>query len=96
MPDTRRIKMLDQRQTEQHRETEYARPELQHRINPQRMLPRGNQARQRNTTQTHSAHKGAEKNSQGCRRRADHQLQQLKPNDFVDQGRAPAPYEKDQ
>ncbi len=37
------------------------------------------------TADTHSSHERAEQNPQGNRRRSDHKLQNLEPNNFVDQ-----------
>ena len=46
----------------------------------------GNQAGEQQTPQTHSAHEGPQKNSQGYRRGADDQTQELEPDDLVDKG----------
>jgi hypothetical protein len=49
------------------------------------MMPGGDEARQGDASQAHSAHEGAEQNTQGNRGGTDHELQELAPNDFVNE-----------
>src|SRR5687768_11380758 len=46
--------------------------------------------RQQQTAQAHAPHEGAEQNAQRDGRGANDELQELEPDDFVDQGRAAA------
>src|SRR6266478_6264489 len=54
------------------------------------MEPWRDETWQGDTSQAHSAHEGAEQHSERNRRRTDYQLQQLAPNDFVNQRGAAA------
>src|SRR5262245_39224476 len=51
----------------------------------------GNEARKQQATETHSAHEGAEQDSEGDCGRADYKLKKLKPNNFIDKCGAAAP-----
>jgi hypothetical protein len=54
------------------------------------MLARGNQPRQQQAPEAHAGHEGPEQNAQRDGRGANHELQQLEPDDLVDQRRAAA------
>jgi hypothetical protein len=84
-----------QRDAEQNQHAEQRDAEFEVGIDAQRMLARGNHARQQQAAETHAAHEGAEQDAERDRRRADDQLQQLKPDDFVNEGGAAAADEED-
>ena len=65
-------------------------PSSSARVDAQRMLARGDHPRQQQAAQAHAAHEGAEQDAERDRRRADDQLQQLEPDDLVDQRGAAA------
>jgi hypothetical protein len=75
---------------------QYLFAQLEARVHAQRMLTRRYEVRQREAAQTHAGHECAEEHSQRNRRGSDHQLQQLEPDDFVDEGCAPAADEQQQ
>ena len=79
------IDAADERHPEKEQQTDDADAKLERGVDPQRMLLRGNQARQQQAAQAHPAHEGAEQNAHGDRRRSDDELQQLEPDDLVDQ-----------
>jgi hypothetical protein len=54
------------------------------------MAVAADQAGQRQATRAHSAHEGSQKHAQRDGGRADDELEQLEPDDFVDQSRASA------
>src|SRR5262245_26004477 len=54
------------------------------------MPARGDDPRQPEAAETHAAHEGAEQNAERDRRRSDYELQQLKPDDLVDERGAAA------
>jgi len=60
------------------------------------MPARGDDARQGDTAQAHPAHEGSQQHGEGNRGGTDHQLQQLEPDDFVDQRSATAADEQRQ
>jgi hypothetical protein len=92
----RRVDVADQRHADQREQSDEPDAQLETRIHAQRMLTRRHEVRQREAAQTHAAHECAEEYSQRNRRGSDHQLQQLEPDDFVDEGRAPAADEQQQ
>ena len=75
---------------------EHADAELERRVDAQRMLPRVNQAREQQAAEAHPAHEGPEQDAERDRGRADHQLEELKPDDLVDQRGAAAADEQEQ
>ena len=81
-------------QHQQDRDAEHADADLDQRIDLERMMARGDQIGQRQAAQAHAAHEGAEQHAERDRGRADHQLQQLEPDDLVDQRRAAAAEEE--
>ena len=66
------------------------------RVDPQRMLPAQLQPRQQEAAQAQPAHERGQQHAQRNRGRPDHQLQQLVPDDFVDQRGAAAAGEQQQ
>ena len=91
-----RVDAADERHAHEHEQSDERDAQLEARVDAQRMLPRGDDVRKREAAQAHAAHECAQQNSQRNRRRADDQLKQLEPDDFVDEGRAPAADEQQQ
>ncbi len=64
--------------------------EFQLSVDAQRVLSAELQARQQQTAQAQPAHEGGQQHAERNGARPDHQLQQLVPDDFVDQRGAAA------
>jgi len=60
------------------------------------MVPIRNRARQPEAAEAHPAHERAQQDADRYRRRADHELKQLKPDGLVDEGRGSAADEQEQ
>ena len=86
----RDVKAPDQGNAEQRDDPERRDPQFQKRVDAHRMMPRRNQPRESDAAQAQPAHVSREQQSQRYGRGADHQLQQLKPDDLVNQRRATA------
>ena len=86
----RRVDVRESRHAEEDEEPEHADGDLDERIDAQRMLARRDVARQQEAAETHAAHERAEQHSQRHRRRANHELEELEPDDLVNQGGAAA------
>ena len=82
--------------TEQHDEAERADAELQEGVDPQRMVARADEPRQQQAAEAHAAHEDAEQDAQRDRGGTDRQLQELKPDDFVDERGAAGTNEEQQ
>ena len=54
------------------------------------MLVLGDDSGKQNAPQTHPTHEAAEQDRDGNRRSSDHQTEQMKPDDLIDQGSAAA------
>ncbi len=86
-----RVDGIDQRDHQQFEDAADGDANLNARVGPQRvhrML--GEIARQQQAADAQAAHEGGEQHAQRNGGRADHQLQQLIPDDFVNQRRASA------
>ncbi len=59
--------------------------QLEQGVDPQRVPPARDQARQQQAAQAHAAHERPQQHAEGNGGRADHQLQELEPDDLVDQ-----------
>ena len=59
-------------------------------------MDRADPPRQQDAAEAHAAHEGAEQNAERDRGRPDGQLQQLKPDDFINQRRTAAADEEQQ
>ena len=93
----RRVDAADQRHAEQHQHGDDADAGFEQRVDPQRMLAQRDHPRQQQAAEAHAAHERAEQDAERDRRRPDDQLQQLEPDDFVDQrGAAAADEEQEQ
>ena len=68
--------------------------ELEKRIDAQRMLVRRDISRQQQAAQAHAAHVDSEQHAERHGRRADRQLKELEPDDFVDERGATGPDEE--
>ena len=90
VPHRGRIYGIHQRHQEQHQNSTGADTEFQLAVDAQRMLPPEFQARQQQTPQAEPAHESGQQHAERDRARPDHQLQQLVPDDFIDQGGAAA------
>src|SRR5262249_17056592 len=96
-PGPRRVDAADQRHAEQDQNPERPDPELERRVHTERVLPGADDARQEQTAQAHAAHEGAEQETKGNGRGSDDQLEELKPDDFVNEsGTAAADKEQQQ
>ena len=60
------------------------------------MPPARDEARQQQAARAHAAHERAQQHAEGNGGRADHQLQELEPDDLVDQRRTAAADEEDE
>ncbi len=74
----------------QDEQPEHADADLEERVNPQRVLARRDVARQKKAPETHAAHERPEQDGQRDRRRANHELKELEPDDLVNEGSAAA------
>jgi hypothetical protein len=88
--------LFDGRHAEDDQQANDADPDLEHRVNLQRVPATRHQPGQEQAAQAHSAHEGAEEYTQRRGRRADHQLQKLQPDDLVNHRRAAAADEQEQ
>ncbi len=85
MPDHVYIEVIDIRNAEPHQDADYPNGQLERGVNAKRMASLRNKARQAQAAQTHPCHEGSQQYSQGNRGGTDHELEHLKPNDFVNQ-----------
>ncbi len=85
-----RVDAPHDRHPEQHREADDGDADLQHGVDTERMPLGRDDPRQQQAAQAHAAHEGAEQHAHRNGRRPDHQLQQLEPDDLVDEGGASA------
>src|SRR5205807_801269 len=69
----------------QYRDGDRADAELDRRVDLERMERSRNEAGEGEAAETHSAHEGAQQHRERNRGRADDQLEQLKPDDLVDE-----------
>ena len=96
MPDHRRVNKLDERHRPQHQDPGNANCDFQDGVHAQGVPMAGNEAREPQAPQTHPAHEGPEQYPDRDRGGPEHELQHLKPDDLVDQGRASAGHEQNQ
>ena len=90
-----RVDAADERHPNQDHDRQPTDAELEPRVHAQRMLARRYHPRQQEAAQAHTGHERTEQDSERDGRRADHELQQLEPDDFVDQRRAAAADEQE-
>ena len=96
-PTAADVDAVHQRHAEQRQNAADADAQLHRGIHPQRMQrSRPGDARQRQAAQAQPAHEGGQQHAERNRGRADHQLQQLVPDDFVNQRGAAAGGEQHQ
>ena len=88
--------MTDQRQHQNQQQADDADRNLEERVHLQRVMPRGDIARQQKAAEAHAAHERAEQHANRYRGGADEQLQHLEPDDLVYQRRAAAADEQQQ
>ena len=86
----RTYRLLDIRHAEQHREPDGADAQLEHGVDPQGVPPARDEARQQQAAGAHAAHERPQQHAERNGGRADHQLQELEPDDLVDQRRTAA------
>src|SRR5262249_21097935 len=86
----RGVDAADERHRGENQERERADAEFEQAVDSQRMLARRHDPRQQQAAETHAAHERAEQNPERDGRRSNHELQQLEPDDLVDQRRATA------
>jgi hypothetical protein len=84
------VDVADDRHDGQHEQSEHTDPEFQHRVHAQRMLPPGNHVGEQETADAHPTHERPEKDTKRDGRRTYDQLEQLEPDDLVDERRAAA------
>ena len=84
------VNLFDRWHGEEHHKADGADAQFQQGINSQGVWPIRNEARQEQAAQAHPAHECSEQHSERNGGRADHELQELKPDDLVDQCRAAA------
>ena len=85
-----RVHLFDIRHAEQHHEPDGADAQLEQGVDPQGVPPARDEARQQQAAHAHAAHERPQQHAEGNGGRADHQLQELEPDDLVDQGRTAA------
>ena len=81
----RRVGPADDRHAEQDQQSHDADADLEPGIHPQRMRLGRHESRQQEAAEAHAAHERAEQHAHRHRRRSDHEFQQLKPDDFVNE-----------
>ena len=84
------VHLFDIRHAEQHHEPDGADAQLEQGVDPQGVPPARDEARQQQAAQAHAAHERPQQHAEGNGGRADHQLQELEPDDLVDQRRTAA------
>jgi hypothetical protein len=92
--DTGGVEIPDVREPEEHGESEETGAEFEAGVDPQGMFAGGDQAGQGSAAEAHASHERSEQDGKRGGGRPDHQLQQLQPDDLIDQGGTPAPDEK--
>ncbi len=88
------VDRIHQGHQEQHQNAAGPDAEFQLSVHPQRMLPAQLQPRQQEAPQAQPAHKRGQQHAERNRAGPDHQLQQLIPDDFIDQRGAAAAREQ--
>ncbi len=81
---------------EQDENADRADAELEAGVDLQRVMSRGDAPRQQDAAEAHAAHERPEQDAQRHGRRADRQLQELEPDDFINQRRTAAADEQQQ
>ena len=89
-PAPRDVDVRDDRHAEENQQAETRDAELQVGVDAQRMLARRDVSRQQQAAEAHAAHERPQQHAQRDSRRADDELEELEPDDFVDQGGAAA------
>ena len=84
------VDLFDIRHAEQHREPDGADAQLEQGVDPQGVPPARDEPRQQQAARAHAAHERPQQHAEGDGGRADHQLQELEPDDLVDQRRTAA------
>ena len=90
MADDRGVQLIDIRHHAEDDDADDTDGQFQQGVNAQRVVPGRNEARQGEAAQAHAAHERAQEHAEGNGGRADCQLQQLEPDNFVNEGRAAA------
>ena len=90
------VDRIHQRHQEQHQNAAGADAEFELSVDAQRMLSAEFQPRQQQAAQAEPAHEGRQQHAERNRAGPDHQLQQLVPDDFIDQRGAAAAGEQQQ
>jgi hypothetical protein len=85
MPVQARIESCNIRHSEQDQNCDHPDAEFETRIDSEGMEPPRNQPWQHQTPQAHPPHEGSQQHSQGDARGTDDQLQQLQPDDFINE-----------
>ena len=80
-----RVQTSHQRHQVQHQQSHHTNAQLQKRIHLERMVLLVDEPRQIQTPKAHATHEGGQQNTKRNRRRPNHELQQLKPHNFVNQ-----------
>ena len=84
------VKAADERHAEEDQQPEHTDARFERRVHAQRMLARRDRARHQHAAKAHAAHERAEEDAEGDRRRPDDELEELEPDDLVNQRRAAA------
>ncbi len=88
------VQVAQCRENEQDEDAECADSELQPGVDAKRVPGGGNDTREQEAPCAHAAHERGQQHTQRHRRRPNHQLHQLKPDDLVDQRGASAAHEQ--
>ena len=85
----RGVRAADPGDDEQDDNAHHADTEFEKGVDSQRVMARADVPRQQQAAEAHATHEDAEENAERDRRGADRELQELEPDDFVYESRAP-------
>lgn len=94
MTTAQRVQIVDERDGNQQQSAEERDRELERGIHTQWMCGRMNEAGKQEAAEAQATHERAEQDAQRERRRANDDLEELEPDDFVDQCRTAAANEQ--
>ena len=91
-----KVDAAEERHAKEEKKAAGRNPEFEIRVDAQGMLARRNDARQKEAAEAHPAHERAQKNAHRYGRRTNNQLQELEPDNFIDQRGTAAPHKQEQ
>jgi hypothetical protein len=84
----------DHRHQEQRHQAEERNPDFEVRVDLQRMMTGIDVPGQQQASEAHAAHEHSQEDAKRDGRRSDGELEELEPDDFIDQGRTAGPHEE--